>query len=134
MVLTLGDILNPLFIAIVFAYLLEWVVSTIHKKGCPRGLAVFSVFTGFIALSLTTIFIFIPLIWNQVRSLFNDVPDMLVQGQEKLLQLPKEYPNFIIGISGTSFGPILPVDRCFMTLTTQTEFDAEQSKNEPAQP
>ena len=58
-ILTLGDILNPLFIAIVLAYLLEWVVSTIHNKGCPRGIAVFSVFTGFIALALTTVFIFI---------------------------------------------------------------------------
>ncbi|MFT5451676.1 MAG: putative permease, partial [Enterobacterales bacterium] len=48
-ILTLGDILNPLFIAIVLAYLLEWVVATIHNKGCPRGIAVFSVYTGFIA-------------------------------------------------------------------------------------
>lgn len=95
LILTLGDILNPLFIAIVLAYLLEWVVSTIHNKGCPRGIAVFSVFTGFIALALTTVFIFIPIIWKQIRSLLNDVPEMLVQGQEKLLQLPKEYPNFI---------------------------------------
>ena len=94
-ILTLGDILNPLFIAIVLAYLLEWVVSTMHKKGCPRGLAVFSVFTGFIALALTTVFVFIPIIWRQIGSLLNDVPEMLVQGQEKLLQLPKEYPTFI---------------------------------------
>ncbi|MFT5519992.1 MAG: putative permease [Enterobacterales bacterium] len=94
-ILTLGDILNPLFIAIVLAYLLEWVVSTIHNKGCPRGIAVFSVFTGFIALALTTVFIFIPIIWKQIRSLLNDVPEMLIQGQEKLLHLPKEYPNFI---------------------------------------
>ena len=94
-VLTLGDILNPLFIAIVFAYLLEWVVSTIHNKGFPRGLAVYLVFTGFIALMLTTVLVFMPLIWSQVSSLANDVPEMLVMGQEKLLQLPKEYPDFI---------------------------------------
>jgi len=94
-VLTLGDILNPLFIAIVFAYLLEWVVQTIHNKGCPRGIAVMSVFTGFIALFLTTVLVFIPLIWSQVSSLLKDVPAMLVKGQEKLLHLPKEYPDFI---------------------------------------
>ncbi len=94
-VLTLGGILNPLFIAIVFSYLLEWVASAINNKGCPRGIAVLSVFTGFIALLLTTVFVFIPLIWKQVSSLLNDIPAMLVKGQEKLLQLPKEYPNFI---------------------------------------
>jgi len=94
-VLILGDILNPLFIAIVFAYLLEWVVGTLSEKGCPRGVAVYTVFTGFLALLMTTVFVFIPLIWKQVSSLLNDVPDMMVKGQEKLLHLPKEYPDFI---------------------------------------
>jgi len=94
-ILILGDILTPLFIAIVFAYLLEWVVATINNKGCPRGIAVLVVFTGFIALLLTTVFVFIPLIWKQVSSLLNDIPAMLVKGQEKLLHLPKEYPDFI---------------------------------------
>ncbi len=94
-VLLLGDILNPLFVAIVFAYLLEWVVSTLSNKGCPRSLAVMLVFTGFIALLLTTVFVFIPLIWRQISALLNDVPRMFVQGQEKLLQLLKEYPGFI---------------------------------------
>ncbi len=94
-ILILGDILTPLLIAIVFAYLLEWVVAIIHKKGCPRGIAVTCVFTGFLALLLTTVFVFIPLIWKQVSSLLNDIPSMLVKGQETLLQLPKEYPDFI---------------------------------------
>ncbi|MCP3674713.1 MAG: AI-2E family transporter [Gammaproteobacteria bacterium] len=90
-VLTLGDILNPLFIAIVFAYLLEWVASAINNKGCPKGIAVLSVFTGFIALLLTTVFVFIPLIWKQV----NEIPKILEKGKEKLIQLSKEYPDFI---------------------------------------
>jgi len=94
-ILILGDILTPLFTAIVLAYLLEWVVSTLHTKGCPRGIAVTTVFTGFIALLLTTVFVFLPLIWKQVSSLLNDIPEMLVKGQEKLLHLPKEYPDFI---------------------------------------
>ena len=94
-VLILGDILNPLLIAIVIAYLLEWLASTLNSKGCPRGIAVFTVFTGFIALQLTTVFVFIPLIWKQVGSLLNDIPAMFVKGQVKLLHLPKEYPDFI---------------------------------------
>ncbi len=94
-ILILGDILTPLFIAIVVAYLLEWLVATIHKKGCPRGLAVSSVFIGFIALLLTTVLVFIPLIWKQIISLLNELPAMMRKGQEILLQLPEKYPDFI---------------------------------------
>jgi len=94
-ILILGDILTPLFIAIVVAYLLEWIVATIHKKGCPRGLAVPSVFIGFIALLLTTVLVFIPLIWKQIISLLNELPTMMRKGQELLLQLPEKYPDFI---------------------------------------
>lgn len=94
-VLILGDILNPLLVAIVLAYLLEWLVTAIDNKGCPRGIAVFTVFTGFIALQLITVFVFIPLIWKQMTSLLNDIPAMFVKGQIKLLHLPKEYPDII---------------------------------------
>jgi len=94
-ILILGDILTPLFIAIVVAYLLEWIVATIHKKGCPRWLAVPSVFIGFIALLLTTVLVFIPLIWKQIISLLNELPTMMRKGQELLLQLPEKYPDFI---------------------------------------
>ncbi|MBT8448397.1 MAG: AI-2E family transporter [Gammaproteobacteria bacterium] len=94
-ILLLSDILNPLFVAIVLAYLLEWVVSSIEQKSMSRLWSVVIVFLSFVALLLTTVFIFIPLIWKQIVALGNDLPGMLKQGQERLLQLPEQYPDFI---------------------------------------
>jgi len=94
-ILLLNDILNPLFVAIVLAYLLEWMVAMLEQKGTPRLLAVNLVFISFLTILLTTVFVFLPLIWKQIVALLNDLPEMLRQGQERLLQLPKEYPGFI---------------------------------------
>ncbi len=94
-ILLLGDILNPLFIAIVLAYLLEWLVAGMEGKGVSRIVSVNVVFLTFIALMLTTVFVLIPLVSSQVLGLVNELPAMLKQGQERLLKLPVEYPEFV---------------------------------------
>lgn len=94
-ILLLGDILNPLFVAIVLAYLLEWLVSGMQNKGLPRLLSVNVVFISFIAVLLTTVFVLIPVVSSQLLGLVNELPTMLKQGQEKLLNLPVEYPEFV---------------------------------------
>lgn len=94
-IIFLGDILNPLFIAIVFAYLLEWIVGSVESRGMPRMASVNLVFLSFLAILLTTVFILIPLVSKQILGLVNELPAMLKEGQEKLLQLPREYPGFI---------------------------------------
>jgi putative permease len=53
------------------------------------------VFITFIALLLTTVFVFMPLIWRQILSLVNELPQMVTKGQEALMKLPSEYPAFI---------------------------------------
>ena len=94
-ILLLGDILNPLFIAIVLAYLLEWLVAALEQKGAPRLVSVNVVFLSFIALLLTTVFVLIPLVSTQLLGLVNELPAMLKEGQDKLLKLPLEYPEFV---------------------------------------
>ena len=94
-ILLLGDILNPLFVAIVLAYLLEWLVSSMQSKGIHRLLSVNIVFISFIAVLLTTVFVLIPVVSSQLLGLVNELPSMLKQGQEKLLNLPVEYPEFV---------------------------------------
>ena len=94
-ILLLGDILNPLFIAIVLAYLLEWLVAALEQKGSPRLVSVNVVFLSFIALLLTTVFVLIPLVSTQLLGLVNELPAMLKEGQDKLLKLPLEYPEFV---------------------------------------
>ncbi len=94
-ILTVGDILAPILWALVFAYLLESVVSVMRKKGVPRIWAVLVVFAGFIGLALVTLFGLIPLVWEQGAKLFAELPNIMTKVRESILELPEKYPNFV---------------------------------------
>lgn len=91
----MGGYLMPLFVAAVLAYLLEWAVTAIQKKGGPRLIAVIAVFITFCTVSLAIIIGIIPLVGQQVESLFTDLPSMAANIQAKLLELPKKYPDLV---------------------------------------
>ena len=94
-ILTVGDILAPILWALVFAYLLESVVSVMRKKGVPRIWAVLVVFAGFIGLALVILFGLIPLVWEQGAKLFAELPNIMTKVRESILELPEKYPNFV---------------------------------------
>ncbi|WP_018625675.1 AI-2E family transporter [Kangiella aquimarina] len=94
-ILTVGDILAPILWALVFAYLLESVVSVMRRKGVPRIWAVLVVFSGFIGLALIILFGLIPLVWEQGAKLFAELPNIMTKVRESILELPEKYPNFV---------------------------------------
>ena len=89
-----GRILAPVLASIVIAYLLEWGISQLQQLKTPRLVAVCVVFISFFALFLMSILLLLPLIWRQLISLFNDLPQMLMKGQETLLGLVNRFPEF----------------------------------------
>jgi putative permease len=91
----IGDILMPILVAAVFAYLLEWAVSALEGKGVPRIIAVVSVFISFCTISLAIIIGIIPLLGQQVELLFTDLPNMATNIQNKLMALPEKYPELV---------------------------------------
>lgn len=91
----MGQILMPLLVATVFAYLLEWAVSAMQKRKVPRLIAVVTVFISFCTLSLAIIIGIIPLLGHQVELLFTDLPNMAANIQSKLLELPEKYPDLV---------------------------------------
>lgn len=91
-VLVLGDILAPVLVALMFAYLLEGVVAAMERRAIPRVFAVTIVLLVFIVLCLITFFGLVPLMSKQVTQLFGEVPRMIAAGQDYLLQLPELYP------------------------------------------
>jgi len=91
----MGQILMPLLVAAVFAYLLEWAVSALEKRKIPRLISVITVFISFCALSLTIIIGVIPLLGYQIELLFTDLPNMAANIQAKLLELPEKYPDLV---------------------------------------
>ncbi len=91
----IGEILMPLLVATVLAYLLEWAVNALQKRNLPRMLSVVIVFLAFCAISLGIIIGVIPLLAKQGELLFTDLPNMANNIQNKLLALPYKYPNLI---------------------------------------
>ncbi len=95
LIYTLSDILAPVFIAIVLAYLLEWVVQILENRKIPRRWGVLMVFTGFVTVTLLLSFGVIPLIWQQVENLVGETPKLLSKVKTSLEELPQQYPSFI---------------------------------------
>ncbi len=91
----IGEILMPLLVATVLAYLLEWAVSALVKRNLPRTISVILVFLAFCTISLGIVIGIIPLLAKQGELLFTDLPNMANNLQAKLLALPKDYPDLI---------------------------------------
>lgn len=90
-----ADILMPLLVAIVFAYLLERPVTALTKYGIARTLSVIIVLalSGTILILIT--FGILPSVWHQIVTLSSDMPEMLSQLQKFSLSLPEKYPNYV---------------------------------------
>ncbi|WP_032092536.1 MULTISPECIES: AI-2E family transporter [Pasteurellaceae] len=91
-----SDLLAPLLIAIVLAYLLEWPIRILNEKlKCPRLLATVLVLGSFTGLVLVASLVLIPTLVNQTVNLFSDLPHMFNRLNEWLLSLPEDYPEVV---------------------------------------
>lgn len=93
-VVLMGRILAPVLASLVIAYLLEGIVGFLERWRCPRWLAVTLVFVVFIAVLLVVMFGLLPLLSRQLAQFVQQLPDMIIRGQELLLGLPRYYPHF----------------------------------------
>ncbi|MEM9533576.1 MAG: AI-2E family transporter [Pseudomonadota bacterium] len=90
-----GNILAPLFAALVIAYLLEGVVVRLEKYGLPRLLVVSLVFVLFVASLLIMFFGIVPLLTRQVTQLVQQVPAFINRFQTTVQTLPEKYPELV---------------------------------------
>jgi len=90
-----GRLIAPLLASVIFAYLLEGAVQTLQRWRMPRLLAVSLVFVVFFTVFIITLLGIVPLLSQQVSQLVRELPNMVAQGQNVLLQLPERYPQFI---------------------------------------
>ena len=63
--------------------------------GASQWLAVSSSFIVFVGFFFGALFVLLPMIWQQVVSLFGELPRMIDQGRTWLEVLPLEYPTLI---------------------------------------
>lgn len=94
-VIFMGHMLAPALAALVLAFLMQGIVNWMEPKGVPHMVAVSLVFTVFLTLLLAAIFLLVPLIWQQVTGLLNELPNMVKKGRILLHGLPEHYPSII---------------------------------------
>ena len=92
-VLVFGDILMPVIIAVIMAYLLEGIVGAMERYHIPRTLAAAIVLIAFLIFTLALMFGVMPLLSKQVTQLVRELPSMIAAGQDMLLELPHRYPT-----------------------------------------
>ncbi|MGQ0286865.1 AI-2E family transporter [Pasteurellaceae bacterium 22721_9_1] len=91
-----SDLIAPLLVAVVLAYLLEIPINFISKKlRVPRILSIILVLGSFITLVLALTFGLLPNLINQTVNLLSDLPIMFNKLHEWLAQLPESYPELI---------------------------------------
>lgn len=91
-----SDLIMPLLIAIVFAYLLEWPIKLLTQKlKFPRLLSLILVLGSFISLSTFLFVVMLPTLWNQAVTFIRDLPSMLNLLNAWLEALPEHYPELI---------------------------------------
>jgi putative permease len=94
-VLVFGDIIAPVLAAIVLAYLMQGVSDFMTRKGLPQWAGVGTSFLLFVGLFFSILFFLLPLVWQQLVSLFGELPRMIEQGRTWLAVLPQQYPDLI---------------------------------------
>ena len=90
-----GNTLAPVIAGIVIAYLLEGVVTRLTQVGLPRLLSVWFVFLAFLLLLTGITFGLLPMLYNQLSDVVQQIPTMLSRGQAVLMTLPEKYPDLI---------------------------------------
>jgi putative permease len=103
LVIFFSDILLPVFVAVIFAYLLEGIVRQMERTGLPRLPAVLIVFLLFMLVFVVALLGLLPKLSRQVTSLFQSLPTMIAQGETMLLELPERYPNLFSESQVTSW-------------------------------
>lgn len=90
-----GNILVPVFAALIIAYLLDGSIDALQRFKIPRFVALMISFSLFVLMLLLTIFVLAPLMVRQATQFVVQIPRMMTEGQALLMQLPEKYPKFM---------------------------------------
>ncbi len=90
-----GEMLASVFAALVIAFILEWLVNKLEGLHMRRGYAIAIVYFGFLSILAFTVFFLLPLLWQQIIHLIEEMPGMISHWQQQLLLLPVYYPELI---------------------------------------
>ena len=92
--LAFGEILAPVFVAVILAYLMQGVANLLRARGLPAELSVAVSTLLFMGGFFAVLFGLAPLVWRQLVALVREAPSIIEAGRQVLITLPEEYPVF----------------------------------------
>lgn len=90
-----GELIMPVLVAAVIAYLLDWPVTRLVRIGLGRTLACSMVLLGFVAVSIGILVGLVPVISRQSINLIQETPLIWQNAQDWVLTLPEKYPDYV---------------------------------------
>lgn len=94
-ILFFGGMLAPVIGGIILAFLLQGIVNKLKSFGLGHLTSVTTVFLVFVSAVMAMLLVVVPETWRQLINLFNELPRMLLQGQDHLMLLPEIYPELV---------------------------------------
>ena len=94
-VLIWGELIMPVLVAAVIAYLLDWPVSQLSRLGMGRGAACGLVLTAFLLVVTFILIGLIPVMSKQGINLIQETPLIWQEAQEWVATLPEKYPDYV---------------------------------------
>lgn len=93
--LAFGQMLMPVFLAILIAFLLDGVVEWLKRLHLSRNAGVYIVFLLFLTLLFALLIILLPIISRQIAQLLQELPAMAARVKEEMLLLPQKFPGIV---------------------------------------
>jgi len=93
--ITLGGVLAPVLTGLVLAFLLQGIVVRLEHWRIPSGPAVYLTFVLFLGALIALMLFVFPLVWRQLSSLVNALPEAVSQLQTLVRRLPEWLPDLI---------------------------------------
>tara|TARA_B110000240_G_scaffold36453_1_gene39993 strand:+ start:7 stop:1065 length:1059 start_codon:yes stop_codon:yes gene_type:complete len=94
-ILMFGASLAPVITSMILAYLTLGLVQWLERFGVNHLPAVWGIYSLFIALLLTFVFIVLPLLPQQATDLLSNLPLMLEKLMDLFMLLPEQYPELV---------------------------------------
>lgn len=95
LLMTIGDVLVPVLVSIILAYLMQGMATQLQSHGLPQWFGFGFSFVVFIGAFFGFTLGLLPLAWRQLVSLAGETPRMLERGRELMGVLPEQYPEFV---------------------------------------
>ena len=91
--ITMGNMLAPAITSLILAFMMQGLIGQLTARNVPQWASVSIAFIIFVGTFLTALLVILPLAWNQMANLFNELPGMMSQWQQLMLVLPEKYPS-----------------------------------------